>query len=105
MCRYHGGAARHVIRKARERIERILLPKAVIAAEDALDQREHWPTTLNAAKEILDRTLGPVRGGKEEGASQPVIQIGIAFASDARPDTTPVIDVTPVKRLPERTES
>ena len=78
VCPYHGGRAKQV-KAAAERKLREMVPLAHDAIEQCLTQNAHMPSKLGAAKEVYNRTLGPV-GGKDEGPkgpTGPIINIGV----------------------------
>ena len=54
VCRYHGGGAPQVQKKARERLEALVDP--AINQYKTLLKSKHHPTRLGAVKDILDRT-------------------------------------------------
>ena len=53
VCRYHGGAAPQVMRKAQERIQALVFP-AITGLGQMVRDKKH-PTRLGAIKDVLDR--------------------------------------------------
>jgi hypothetical protein len=115
VCRMHGAASPLAIEAAKKRLAE-MLPEAMKAVADTVKQKRHWPSKLNAAREVLDRTIGPVKRASEPGSSGITVNLGIfghaaltegsgdADAIDAIAEGRPsvdVIDVTPSRRLPE----
>lgn len=77
VCKLHGGGSPQALKKAAERLK-ALIPKVDKALADSLEQREHWPTVLNASKEVLDRVEGAVQRAEKAGSGV-VVHIGALF--------------------------
>ena len=57
VCRYHGGAAPQVIRKADQRLRELEFP-AIERIAQLIDQKEFPSVAYQASKDILDRIRG-----------------------------------------------
>jgi hypothetical protein len=79
VCDKHGGLAPSSKAAAKRRLDEQADRFAARLIELA-EQNDHLPTAVNATKEGLDRSLGPLRSGSHEAKQGVQINIGI-FAS------------------------
>jgi hypothetical protein len=103
VCKWHGGGAPQVKAAAKHRTELVkaraqgrleaMVEGAITRIEELSQQHTHLPTAFNAAKHILDRGIGAVRGEDASGGeTRPLIQIGIGLAGAGPASDLVVVD-------------
>lgn len=96
VCVKHGGNAKHVKAKAQRRLLALVEP-TLIRLETLLHQDEHLPTSLGAAKEILNRAggaaVGPVDPSAGKADTRPIINLGIKVGGIDTPNVAGVVKV------------
>jgi hypothetical protein len=91
VCKWHGGGAPQVKRAAQERLE-AMVNDAITDIESLSKQRTHLPTAFNAARHILDRGIGAVRGSEQPANTIPQVVIGIRLAGPERIEDVEFVD-------------
>jgi hypothetical protein len=79
VCYVHGGNTPAAKKKAQSIFLEELEP-SINALKEIRDQRDHMPSALGAANQLINRAIGKVANeDKDKGASRPVINVGIAI--------------------------
>jgi len=79
VCYVHGGSTQAAKKKAQSIFLEELEP-SINALKEIRDQRDHMPSALGAANQLINRAIGKVANeDKDKGASRPIVNVGIAI--------------------------